>query len=326
MPLIDYRYAPWQASYWPATIIAFARKPKGRRLRHLALANPALPDGGLFLFSKIEAASLLKQYGLSMPPFAVAENGRVLADPENVASATGRVWIKPEFGMRKRGLDWRIGFDEALRASLGRSGRHLLQAEAAGREHAIGFLRSADGALSVRWLVEKVNLELIGDGRSSLGALIEASGRGKPEKMREKLGPEWDEILAAGERRVLAPIGSFSWGSRFHKVEPYPAWAIDIARRLDPCAGLDCFKLDVILGPDGAVRPIDFNGTNGAPMDSMAEPFVQSRVVLRLAEHLLEAIECGWRREQAGAKLPSWSEMRRKSRHMLATLGSLKQA
>ncbi len=325
MPLIDYRYAPWQASYWPASLIVLSRKAKGRKLRHLALANPALPDGGLFLFSKIDAAALLKRIGVPMPPFAIAENGRVLDDPDNVSAANGRVWVKPEFGMRKIGLDWRIGFAEALRATVGRPGRHLLQPEAPGREHSIGFLRSADGGLAVRWLVEKVNLELIGDGSATLGALIEASRRGRPKSMRKKLGAEWNEVLAISERRVLAPIGSFVWGSSFRNVEPYPSWAQLLAQQLQCCAGLHCFKLDVILGADGTARPIDLNGANGGPQDAMVEPFNQGRVVPRLAEHLLEAIECGWRNEQAGAELPSWGEMRRKSRDMLRTLRRLKK-
>jgi hypothetical protein len=301
------------------------RKPKGRKFRHLALANPALPDGGMFLLSKIAIADLLKRYNVPTPRFAIAKNGLVLADPDQAADARGRVFVKPEFGLRSIGLAEAPTFARALEMTAHRSGRYLLQPAIAGREYTVHFLRAADGRLSVRAMVERVRLTVVGDGRSTIGDLVRASGRGRPGFLAKKLGDEWSERLLAGERRTITRQGTHSFGARFKPMAP-PPWALDLASKLDGAAGLDCFKLDLLRGEEGPAYAIDLNGANAEPLDAYAEPIDNRFFIDRVAQGLLEAIECGWRREQAGARLPSWNEMRRKSRHMLATLRRLKQA
>lgn len=251
------RVARWE--FWPpwmfyppvvAYIVWLGLRNRG--LGVFTAANPAIPDGGFVGESKFGILS-----SLTAAPERVARTvllpGKLSADSRlEIArdfmaanELTFPVVLKPDVGQRGDGVEI-VRCGARMAASIaGRRGDIVLQAYAAGHEFGVFWVRRPGESRGwIASITEKRFPEVTGDGRSTLGELIDADDRAV--LMRRAYGASLGDRIAAvpgaGETVRLVELGSHCRGAVF--LDGSWVWTEALERAFDRVAGTDggiCF-------------------------------------------------------------------------------------
>jgi membrane protein DedA with SNARE-associated domain len=226
------RLARWRAwEFWPAWLFQL---PIGLwilwlALRHRSLtlfsaANPGLEDGGIVGESKSAILARLPPEWV-IPWFVVPAagddaEGRAAGALARIADAgwTWPVVMKPDVGERGVGVRWAHGPDDVARYLAREPGRVVIQQAHEGPyEAGVFYVRHPDAASGRLFsITDKRFPVVVGDGRSTLAALIEAHPRYRLQAdVFLARHADVDRVPGAGEPVPLARAGNHCQGTEF---------------------------------------------------------------------------------------------------------------
>ncbi|HVY98944.1 MAG TPA: D-alanine--D-alanine ligase [Dongiaceae bacterium] len=203
-----------------------------------SLANPSISAGGLCGESKSDVLDLLGPRGrAALAPF-VTVSGRSLANALEAMERAGLAFpvvAKPDIGRRGSGVE-SIADAAALDRYLGRFplGRRLILQRLVRDEGEAGVFyvrRPGEEHGRIVSLTLKYFPKAIGDGRSTLRALIEADPRASQlsHLYHRRLGARLDGVPAAGEAVRLVEVGNHCKGAIFRNGQGYVTPAMETA-------------------------------------------------------------------------------------------------
>ena len=242
-------WPPWMF-YPPVAAYIVWLAVRFRGVTVFTAANPAIPDGGFVGESKFGILS-----NLSAAPDCVARTAIIqgsLSDDDRIETARSfvashglsfPVVVKPDVGQRGEGVEI-VRSDAQLAATiLARSGDTVLQAYAPGHEFGIFWVRRPGESRGwIASITEKRFPTATGDGRSTLGELIDADDRAVLMRTAyaSALGDRIASVPADGEVVPLVEVGSHCRGALF--LDGSWVWTEALERAFDRVAsGFDGF-------------------------------------------------------------------------------------
>jgi membrane protein DedA with SNARE-associated domain len=241
-----WEFWPWWVLNAPVAVWVAILAVRHRGLLVFTAANPAIEHGGVVGESK--SAILAGLPAEWVIPWAV-----VAPDPleQRLDSAretmAARGWryplvVKPDVGERGSGVRW-VNDEDGLRAYLARERRAVvLQVPHDGPyEAGVFYVRDPDQPRGhIFSITDKRFPVLIGDGRSTLAALVRAHPRFRlqADVFLARHAARRDHVLASGEAFQLARAGNHAQGAEFRDGRALWTPALDqrideIARRFD---------------------------------------------------------------------------------------------
>jgi hypothetical protein len=283
MPLKRWEFWPAWAVYPPVVAWIALLAIRHRGLRPITAANPGLKDGGLVGESKFEIQSLLPAPWAV--PSVLIDIGSPRARVASLLQAMGeRRWrypivLKPDVGQRGIGVR-KIHDETAARAYIAQYPQRIVAQpwHPGPYEAGVFYARHPDEPRGqVISITDKIFPVIEGDGRSTLGRLIDAHPRFRLQAatFRRRHAGQLDVVLAAGERRPLAEVGNHCQGTMF--LDGQKVWTPALERRVDEIAravpGFFLGRFDVRYsdverfkaGED--LRIIELNGVTAEPTD-----------------------------------------------------------
>ncbi len=327
--LTDRRYMPLWLYHAPVLAWLAWRRLKGQRLRYFCMTNPGYELGGAFGVSKVAVMRQLSALGAPIPKTLCVDHAdkHAVSAAKMIAAVGPHGVVKPEFGGRSYGVGvFRSEAEaEALRrASADSQQGYVVQEFIPGDEYSVFCARDREGGgLRTIDAVHRRPLYVVGDGASTLAALVRRQDCGDAETIVAGLGPRGSEIPAYGERARVGQLGSHAHGCDFISIDidDYPALAA-MVDALDRFRGVDYFRADVMVKDD---RPyiLEINGAFSEPLgaydpgNDMAAFYRRFFDVYRIGQSI------GEDRYKAGARLPS---RRHVLRRMTAGVALVKDA
>jgi len=216
--LLHWEYWPTWVIYFPVAFYYLFLSVKARNFFFFSLANPQMEMGGLYNCSKFkQLANIPEQF---KPKTIYVNAGEpFLQVIERLADIGFPLIAKPDRGERGVGVAL-IKSQEALLAYHNENNAdYLIQEFIEGPfESGVFYYRLPGQSLGVLpSLVVKSFLTVTGDGTSSLEELIFRMPRARlvSSKLLQRGDLDPTEILPAGVRKVLEPIGNHNRGTKF---------------------------------------------------------------------------------------------------------------
>lgn len=219
------RVQSWE--YWPLYVFNIPtlffwlwNATKARDLFFFTLTNPCMSSGGFFGTSKSSILNSIpeeyKPKTLTLPKTIRAGE---LDEVINNSGLTFPLIVKPEVGERGWMIE-KVYTNDQLTKHLEAHDIDFILQEYIELPVELGIFTYAmpDGReAKVTSICEKHFLQIRGDGASTIGQLIVHQDRAvlQYEKLWDRFGNRWDEVLAAGEILVLEPIGNHCRGTMF---------------------------------------------------------------------------------------------------------------
>ncbi|MEA5138244.1 ATP-grasp domain-containing protein [Arcicella rigui] len=218
--LTHFEYWTWWMFYIPLLPYWLYQAVRTRSLTFFTNADPCIDYGGFFGESKID---ILKQIPSAFLPtyFFVKKESTLQKVLEMIEEKQLNFPIicKPNVGERGSQVE-KINDKEALEKYLKNLQEDFIIQEFITFEIELGVLyyrlpEETKGQVSS--VTRKEFLSVIGDGKSSIEALMQASTRARfqLETMRLRLGEKIKEVIPVGEKRLLEPIGNHCRGTKF---------------------------------------------------------------------------------------------------------------
>ena len=222
--------------YWPQEIVYLIIYPyyvwiafKLRATGFFVVANPHDGEMNFLMESKIK---IYKHIPTKYYPTTIyvepKQDFNFILDAIKQAQILLPFITKPNIGHKGIGVKKIHSTDELLEHHRHAKHPYLIQ-RLIEFEHEIGmfwvrFPNEANGKLT--GIVYKEYLHVVGDGKSTLEELIYANARTyyQLHYLKNKFKPEWNNILAKDEKKIIVPFGSHFRGSKFidysYKITP----------------------------------------------------------------------------------------------------------
>ena len=296
-----WEFWPWWAFYVPVYPYWLVLALRARAGGFFTAANPVMANGGLFGYSK---GAVLRHFPATLRPRTFAFRSDALTASQLRAQMERLqlpypVVLKPDVGERGAGVA-RVDNDDALSAYLAAARRppHTLLLQPfvdLPLEFGVMYQRypGASGG-RVTSVVRKETLRLRGDGRQTLGRLVEQHPRAwlYYDFFRRSLAPRWHTVPAAGAAVALGHLGNHCRGATFfdanHLISPALSRTFDqISRHVD---GFHFGRYDVKVTSvaellAGRVQIIELNGANSEPAHIYDPRMPLWRAYLHLFRH-----------------------------------------
>lgn len=320
--------------FWPSWVLYALLVPqfvrlaiKHRSLTAFTAANPGIPLGGLVGESKWEILSRLPREAIV--PTAVIEVGRAEQRcAELVRLMDSRRWsfpliLKPDVGERGSGVRLVRSVPGALAYFEKHSERVLAQAYHAGPfEVGVFYVRSPSKSRGrIFSITDKVPPRVVGDGRSSLEALIWRHPRCslQAEVLFNRLGEGAGRVPEAGEIVLLAIAGNHCQGTMFregaHLITPALSRAIDRIARTMPgfCFGRFDIRYERVeeFKAGRGFKILELNGVLSESTNMYDPEFGLSRGLSILAHQWELAFRIGDENQARGARRATVREVLR---------------
>ncbi|MCC6754075.1 MAG: ATP-grasp domain-containing protein [Saprospiraceae bacterium] len=218
-------FSQWE--YWSTPAIYLPLLPaylwlafRARSLFFFNAANPSFEFGGMAMDSKWKMYELVPEAYL--PKMLLAERdvgAQALASRLRALGFRYPMVLKPEIGLKGLGVHFVENESRLAGAMEAYPGRIIVQEKIPHSEEAGIFYTRMPGAPKgqITGIVHKRYMSICGDGTQTLGALIMADPRLQRQEhaLRSLFSIRWEEVLPAGKRETLLPIGSHTRGARF---------------------------------------------------------------------------------------------------------------
>ena len=195
-----------------------------------SLANPSISTGGLCGESKSDVLNLLGPHGKAVLAPFVTVGDRTLSGALSAMASAGLdfpVVAKPDIGRRGSGVEG-VADRDTLAAYLARfpEGRRLILQRLVRDEGEAGVFyvrKPGEKHGRIVSLTLKYFPKAVGDGRSTLRALIEADARASQlsHLYHRRLGARLDSVPRAGETVRLVEVGNHCKGAIFRNGQRY---------------------------------------------------------------------------------------------------------
>ncbi len=220
LKLTHYEYWTWWAFYLPMLPYWAYLALKTRSMAYFTAANPGMDWGGFFGESK---SDILRQIPAEFLPttlfFSGTETVETVEKSLREAGLSYPVVVKPDVGERGTKVE-KVSNSAELATQVRAIGAAFIVQEFVQEPLEFGILYSRfpdeeNGQVSS--VTRKGFLSVTGDGRSTIEELmqLETRARFQLDTMRDRLGAGIQEIIPAGETRLLEPIGNHCRGTKF---------------------------------------------------------------------------------------------------------------
>ncbi len=275
--LTRFEFWPFWVFYFPMLFYGLWLSVKNRSLAYYTAVNPSMQAGGiagegkLNMLSKIDAAYI---------PATILVNAAVDLWTITSILESQRIEfpciVKPNSSERGIGVEV-IGSKPALESYFSsRSGEYLLQ-ELISSPLELGVLyhRFPDGKSGITSIVRKEFLTICGDGKHTLEQLIRVSTRARFRLgyLLDKFHFRLREIVPAGEKIVLEPIGNHNRGTTFLNANELisPELVAVFDKIVAPLEGFNYGRFDIkvssisdLMNGKG-IRILEVNGVESEP-------------------------------------------------------------
>lgn len=264
-------FLPPTILFWPILAI------RARALLYFTAANPGIPLGGFFGEKKFDIIkSIPKQY---LPQTLLIEHSQLNNAAILIAEQqfTYPLILKPNVG--ERGNDVAKVENEAqLIKQLERYTGDVIVQEfiTHPEEYGVMFYKLPDGSkCGITSIVKKGFLTATGDGKSTLIDLLEKNDRARFQlpSLAQKPSVNLNEVLPAGEKRLIEPIGNHCKGTAFiygnHLVTN--ELIAEFGKIADAMPGFYFGRFDIKAPSDEAlqkgqgIKVMEVNGTTSEP-------------------------------------------------------------
>lgn len=218
--LLNYEYWPFWLFFLPLVPYWVYLSIRARSFTYFTAANPGIEHSGVFGESKID---ILRKIDPKYVPKTIFFESNMTAHQMLKRMGSEQldfpIVIKPNVGERGNEVE-KIDNANELTSYLDTNKADFIVQEFVTFEHELGILyyRFPDNSRSgITSIVTKEFLTVEGDGTSTIDDLLQQSDRARfqLETLRERMGDQLQEVLPAGERRNLEPIGNHCRGTKF---------------------------------------------------------------------------------------------------------------
>lgn len=218
--IFNYEYWSWWVFYLPMAPYWLFQAIRAKSLTYFTAVNPSIEAGGFYGEHKSE---ILKYIPAEYLPTTIYISPEIsFNEVLNMLHSRGLnypIIAKPNVG--ERGTSVAKITSEAQLKSYHESieAEYLIQ-EFIDYPIELGVLFSrmpSEKSGKVSSVTLKEFLTVVGDGQSSIETLVQNNTRARfqLEALRERLGEGMNEVLKAGEKRILEPIGNHCRGTKF---------------------------------------------------------------------------------------------------------------
>lgn len=218
--LFNWEYWSFNAIYLPIYPIWIFLCVRARSFFFFAASNPAIENGGFLNESKEDIYAIMPEW---LHPKTVFFKLPIQA--EHVLNALSSSDLrfpligKPDSGGRGRGVK-RLMNEDDVRAYVKSAimNFHIQEYVAYKQEVGIFYYRyPGESKGKISGIVTKKFLTVRGDGKHTIRELLENDKRGimYVNAMKRMHGPALEELLAAGEEKIISPYGNHARGSLF---------------------------------------------------------------------------------------------------------------
>ncbi|GAA4415760.1 D-alanine--D-alanine ligase [Nibrella viscosa] len=218
--LRHWEYWPFWVVYFPIVFYWLWLSLKARSLFFFTASNPAIETGGMLGESKIDILNKIDDAYKPLTGF-IQQSASLqdIQDTMLLAGITFPIIIKPNVGERGRGVE-KITSPHDLQAYWQRNQADCLVQEYVDSPLELGvfyyrYPGQATGVISS--IVRKEFLSVTGDGRSTLLDLILQNERARLQlpRLQAQYRADLHQLIPAGQKRELVPIGNHSRGTKF---------------------------------------------------------------------------------------------------------------
>jgi hypothetical protein len=218
--LFNYEYWTWWLFFLPLAPYWLFLAIRNRSLTYFTTVNPCIPDGGVFGESKMDILTLIDPEYLPAAVFVPLEETWDSVNRQlKQAGITFPLIVKPDVGGRGFKV-YKIHSSDELKKYLTEINQPVIIQEYVNYTLELGVMYARlphETSGRITSVVEKEFLSVTGDGRSTVGELLQQNQRARfsMEELRERVKERWDEILPQGEKQQVQPIGNHCLGTKF---------------------------------------------------------------------------------------------------------------
>ena len=239
--LVRWEFWPMWAFYPPVVVYALLLGLRYRGLTLFTLANPGMPHAGIAMMSKSDILKGFQRREHHVAAFTVISEK--LSLDERLArlnhfmqsrNLSFPIALKPDYGERGVGVSIVRSSKAAREYLLGSSETVIAQEYVAGEEFGVFYIRRPSEARGRIWsITAKCPTFVVGDGARSLERLILDDERAvcMARFFLKKFADRLEEIVPAGERFLLAELGTHSRGALF--LDAFEKWTEEMEVAID---------------------------------------------------------------------------------------------
>jgi len=218
--IFNYEYWSWWVFYLPMAPYWLFQAIRAKSLTYFTAVNPSIEAGGFYGEHKSE---ILKYIPVEYLPTTIYISPEIsFNEVLNMLQSRGLdypVIAKPNVGERGTSVA-KITSEAQLKSYHENIEAEYLIQEFIDYPIELGVLFSrmpSEKSGKVSSVTLKEFLTVVGDGQSSIETLVQNNTRARfqLEALRERLGEGMNEVLKAGEKRILEPIGNHCRGTKF---------------------------------------------------------------------------------------------------------------
>lgn len=218
--LFNWEYWSFPAVYIWIYPVWFFLCLRARSLFFFAASNPRIKNGGFLNESKEEVANLIPdQYHPKTVFFAIPANGHIVLNELMRHGLAFPLIGKPNVGGRGRGVKVLADAEAVLNyVAQAYLDFHIQEYVPWKNEVGIFYCRYPDAPTGfVTGIVKKEFLSVTGDGRHTISQLLRQDKRALMymDSLENMHGEGLQEVLLAGEKKIVSPYGNHARGSLF---------------------------------------------------------------------------------------------------------------
>jgi hypothetical protein len=335
----SWEYWPIWATYLPASLYYSYLSLRAGSPFFFSAANPSIENGGMFFESKKDVYAQIPEYlyPCTVHIEADTELGEIFSKIKEKGMSFPLV-AKPDRGERGWLVKIIYTTDQLIEYVTIVRRNFLLQAYVHfPMELSIFYVRHPSWQKGkITSITGKQFLSVTGDGRSTLKKLIRENPRTflQEETLYKIQGFNGDEILPAGEEKILVRIGNHARGTTFlnykHLIDDAMETAIDSISKKIP--GFHFGRLDMVCKSVEALKQeedfyiLELNGAGAEPAHIYQPGYSYFRAQLDIMKHFKLMFDIASYFNKHGHPYMTWTEYQRKKRDEKAFKGTLKNS
>lgn len=269
---------------------------KFQSITFFSAVNPALQFGGMLDDRKSDVYKLIPDKYLPKTISLRASDSNVLSEMQSKGLLYPLI-IKPDVGF-KGFMVRRVENEEELLKALGQyDGREVLIQEFLNhpKEFSILYYRLPhSGSYGISSFVEKTLPYVTGDGKSTLGELINREGSAFLDKkyILDKRKDNLDDIIPKGEKFIVDHVGNYARGSKFYsRNDQIDDDLIAVGNQFfSHLNGINFGRIDLKSDSVGAIKAdsfkvLEINGAKAEPLHMYEPTYTWHQVWKAISEH-----------------------------------------
>ncbi|AEI49331.1 hypothetical protein [Runella slithyformis] len=218
--LFNYEYWTWWVFFLPLAPYWLYLALRNRSLTYFTAVNTCIPDGGVFGESKNDILSQIAPRYLPTGTFVQREEAWESVQQKLIqAGIAFPLIVKPDVGGRGFRVH-KINDVQHLQRYLNDTPQPVIIQEYVAYELEFGVMYArmpGEPGGRITSITQKEFLSVTGDGRSTVGELLAQNTRARfaMGELRERVNEAWNDVVPAGQRRYIQPIGNHCLGTKF---------------------------------------------------------------------------------------------------------------